>query len=113
MVRGWGHPLFDEWYFFFNTLLTKTVHIYHPKVGGGLGHGCRAVKIETKCVHQGSCFFRFGDEDFVFTFKSQYYAHWLHMGEDVFASKRGYSFGPLFTFGWGRGGISHSFQNQM
>ncbi len=39
----------------------------------------------------------------MFTFKSQYYAHWLHMSEDVFASKPGYSFGrPLLLDQGGR-----------
>jgi hypothetical protein len=102
--------LFDEWYFFLKHTFKKDRPHLSPK--WELGHGCGAVKIETKCEHQGSCFFLFGVEDFVFTFKSQYCAHWLHMGEDVFASKLGYSFGPLY-FWKGEEGIFHSFQNQM
>ncbi len=53
---------------------------------------------------KGPASFCFGDEDFVFTFKSQYYAHWLHMGEDVFASKQaGVFFWLPLLFGSGRG----------
>jgi hypothetical protein len=103
--------LFDEWYFFLKHTFKKDCPRLSPK--RGLGHGCGAVKIERKCEDQGSCFFLFGDEDFVFTFKSQYYAHWLHMGEDAFASKLGYSFGSLYFWIREGGGISHSFQNQM
>jgi hypothetical protein len=77
-----------------------------------MGAGLSKLKQNVNIKGPPASFFLFGDEDFVFTFKSQYYAHWLHMGEDVFASKLGYSFGPLY-FWMGEGGISHSFENQI
>ncbi len=51
--------LMNDFLNFFNTLLKKTVHIYHTKGGArSWVRGCKK-KIETKCEHQGSCFFLF------------------------------------------------------